>query len=97
MRTGGLQRLRDGPWSHGRLKSGRPWLLIDHPSSSATCVQCDNSALLRMKFAQPQIFLNIHYFRWPGTLWDFKPARVHMFDALWFRQQGVTVESFRSS
>lgn len=52
------------------------WLLIDHPSSSATCVQCGNSALFDNEFAQPQIFFNILYFRsfalQPAGLWDFK-------------------------
>lgn len=71
------------------------WLLIDHPSSSATCVQCGYSALFNNEFAQPQIIINIFSFRFvlvqPDGHWDVKSAWVHLFDALWFRQRGVTV------
>lgn len=50
------------------------WLLIDHISSSATCVQCGYRALFNNEFAQPLISLSIFYFivLQPDSLWDFK-------------------------
>lgn len=68
-------------------------LVIDHPSSSATCVQCGNSALFDNEFSQPSDFPQYFLFSLQKVSGILSQCESTCLMPCGFRQQGVTVRS----